>query len=207
VSREAFADFSLVFEWRLAPGGNSGVLYRVSEDADAPWQSGLEMQLLDDAGHPDGRVPETRCGALYGLYPREMDATCPPGAYNEGRIRVRGNEVEHWLNGTCVLRFEIGAEPFLQRLGRSKFAHCPLFAKQRKSAGTSCCSTTATEPGFETCAWNENQRRVLRRPPRRRGAARLYAPPLRAAPRQPFRRMGAGGAGRAMTHSAGMAVA
>jgi hypothetical protein len=132
VSREAFADFSLVFEWRLAPGGNSGVLYRVSEDADAPWQSGLEMQLLDDAGHPDGRVPETRCGALYGLYPREMDATCPPGAYNEGRIRVRGNEVEHWLNGTCVLRFEIGAEPFLQRLGRSKFAHCPLFAKEKR---------------------------------------------------------------------------
>lgn len=45
-------------------GGNSGILYKVTEEYDAPWQSGPEMQLLDNPNHPDGRVPETSCGAL-----------------------------------------------------------------------------------------------------------------------------------------------
>src|SRR5687768_12011606 len=69
ISRERYGDFALRFEWCVAEGGNSGVLYRVTEDYDEAWQSGPEMQLLDDPRHPDGRNPTTCCGALYGLLP------------------------------------------------------------------------------------------------------------------------------------------
>jgi Domain of Unknown Function (DUF1080) len=68
ISRQRFADFDLSFEWRLPLGGNSGLLYRVDETLDAAWQSGPEMQLLDNGAHPDARLPETSCGALYAVY-------------------------------------------------------------------------------------------------------------------------------------------
>lgn len=129
VSREVFEDFELAFEWRLPPAGNSGVLYRVREDVESPWQSGPEMQLLDDAGHPDGRAPETRCGALYGLYAPTTPAACEPGAFHSGMVRVRGDLVEHWLNGTCVLRCDLSSGEFGMRVGRSKFGRYPHFAR------------------------------------------------------------------------------
>jgi hypothetical protein len=132
LSRAVFEDFDLAFEWRLARGGNSGVLYRVSEDHEAPWQSGLEMQLLDNDGHPDAREPETRCGALYGLYPPEIEAHCLPGVFHDARIRVRGDRVEHWLNGVCVVRFDVASEHFRNRVARSKFAGFPRFGRAPK---------------------------------------------------------------------------
>ena len=67
ITRRQYRHFALELEWRIASGGNSGVIYRVSEALPHAWQSGLEMQLLDDAHHPDGQLPETSAGALYGL--------------------------------------------------------------------------------------------------------------------------------------------
>ncbi len=132
ISRDAFEDFDLGLEWRLAGGGNSGVLYRVTEEADAPWQTGPEMQLLDDEGHPDGRAPKTRSGALYGLYPPAVEVRCPPGIFNDARIRVRGTRVEHWLNAACAVRFDMASEDFRARVARSKFARCPRFARAER---------------------------------------------------------------------------
>jgi Domain of Unknown Function (DUF1080) len=129
ISREAFGDFELTLEWRLPAGGNSGLLYRVSEEAEAPWQSGPEMQLLDDARHPDGRVPETRCGALYGLYAPEVDPGCLADGFNAMTLRVHRNRVEHWLNGVCVLRCDIASPDFRNRVARSKFRDFPNFAR------------------------------------------------------------------------------
>jgi hypothetical protein len=129
VSHERFADFDLGFEWRLAAGGNSGVMYRVSEEDEAAWQSGPEMQLLDDAGHPDGRVAETACGALYGLYAPQGAPACPPGVFNRARIRVQGTRVEHWLNCVRVLECDLADEGFRSRVARSKFKALPRFAR------------------------------------------------------------------------------
>src|SRR5688572_18391656 len=115
VSRERFGDFDLSLEWRLPVGGNSGVMCRVTEEDAAPWQSGPEMQLLDDANHPDGRVPETSCGALYGLYAPRAVPTCAPGLYNIARISVHGSRVEHWLNGVRVLACDLASDEFQAR--------------------------------------------------------------------------------------------
>jgi hypothetical protein len=129
ISRECFGDFDLSLHWRLPLGGNSGVFYRVSEELDAPWQSGPEMQLLDNAGHPDGRTPETSCGALYALQAAHDVPPCPPGLFNVARISVRGSQVEHWLNGVRVLCCDLADKAFQTRLARSKFSAFPQFAR------------------------------------------------------------------------------
>jgi Domain of Unknown Function (DUF1080) len=129
VSKGSFGDFDLSFEWRLPVGGNSGLLYRVVESADAAWQSGPEMQLVDNSTHPDGRVPETSCGALYALYPAESTLCCPAGLFNIARVSTRGSRIEHWLNGTRVLVCDLAGEDFRQRVAGSKFHAFPDFAR------------------------------------------------------------------------------
>jgi Domain of Unknown Function (DUF1080) len=129
ISKRSFGDFDLSFEWRLPVGGNSGLLYRVSESADAAWQSGPEMQLVDNSTHPDARMPETSCGALYGLYAPQGTLSCSPGLFNIARVSTRGSHVEHWLNGACVLACDLASEDFTQRVARSKFQAFPHFAR------------------------------------------------------------------------------
>jgi hypothetical protein len=128
ISKQTFADFDLSFEWRLPVGGNSGVLYRVDETSQASWQSGPEMQLLNNSTHPDGGVPETSCGALYGLYAPQSSLSCPAGLFNIGRVKVQGSQVEHWLNGVRVLACDLASPAFRERVARSKFASLPNFA-------------------------------------------------------------------------------
>lgn len=130
VSRETFGDFELELEWRLGAGGNSGVLYRVSEEAEAPWQSGPELQLLDDRGHPDGRVAETRCGAMYGLYPPSVPLHCEPGQFHEARVRIHDSRVEHWIDDVLVVRADLDGVGTRARIAGSKFARFPRFARE-----------------------------------------------------------------------------
>ncbi len=129
ISRERFGDFDLSFDWRVAVGGNSGVLYRVTEEEDEPWQTGPEMQLLDNANHPDGRVPETSCGALYGILAPRQAPPCPAGLFNVARIRMTGTRIEHWLNGVQVLSCDLADADLRERIARSKFRDCPRFAR------------------------------------------------------------------------------
>ncbi len=132
VSQERYGDFDVSLEWRLAIGGNSGILYRVSEDYDEPWQSGPEMQLLDNANHADGRVPETWCGALYGLQAPEHVPQCPPGLYNIARVSVRAAHVEHWLNGVKVVEYELWSPDWERRVRESKFNEWPAYGRARR---------------------------------------------------------------------------
>ena len=130
ISRSRYRDFVLTLEWRLPVGGNSGVLYRVSEEASSSWQSGPEMQLLDDLGHPDGQNELTRCGALYGLVaPREV-ALPLMDVFTQARIVVRGSKVEHWLAGRQVVGCDMAAPPFMRRIAVSKFKDFPRFARE-----------------------------------------------------------------------------
>jgi hypothetical protein len=127
VSVESFANFEFDFEWRISVGGNSGVMYRVSEDFGAPYESGPEYQILDNAGHADGRAPITAAASVYGLYAPSADLTKPVGEWNAGRIIVTGTHVEHWLNGQKVLDYELGSPDWKQRVAASKFAAWPAY--------------------------------------------------------------------------------
>jgi hypothetical protein len=129
ISLERYRDFTLRFEFALPVGGNSGVFCRVEEEADLSWHSGPEMQLLDDHGHPDGRVPSTRNGALYGLQPPEAETQLIPDQFIEAALSVRNSEVEHWLGGQRVLHYRLDDATLRKRIISSKFGGYPRFAQ------------------------------------------------------------------------------
>lgn len=129
ITANQYGNFELALEWQVARGGNSGIFYRVSEDGEYPWRSGLEMQVLDDAEHPDGRSPLTSAGALYGIYPAPRGVVRPAGEWNAVRIVSQGNHVEHWLNGVKVVEAELGSPDWEARVKQSKFAKMSRYGR------------------------------------------------------------------------------
>lgn len=132
ITRHQYRHFALELEWRVASGGNSGVLYRVSEALPHSWQSGLEMQLLDDARHPDGQVPETSAGALYGLIAPRQRVLWPMHSFNMARIVVRDSHVEHWLNDILVVAYDLHSAALAALVAHSKFQNLPGFAREER---------------------------------------------------------------------------
>ena len=82
VTKEKFGSFELQLEWKISPGGNSGVMYHVAEDFPEPWYTGPEMQVLDDAKHADGKNPLTTAGSLYALIAATNKKLKPVGEWN-----------------------------------------------------------------------------------------------------------------------------
>ncbi|MFM8471461.1 MAG: DUF1080 domain-containing protein [Limisphaerales bacterium] len=112
VTTEKFKDFELELEWKVAPGGNSGVMYRVNEAEKGPaWLTGPEMQILDDDKHGDGKNPLTSAGALYGLIaPNAQKKLKPVGEFNAAKLVFKNNHVEHWLNGAKIVEYTWGSD-------------------------------------------------------------------------------------------------
>jgi Domain of Unknown Function (DUF1080) len=129
VTRELFDDFELTLEWQVAEGGNSGIMYRVTEDGGATYETGPEMQVLDDARHKDGQSRLTSAGAAYGLYAAPAGVVKPAGEWNAVRIVVRGNHVEHWLNGTKVVEYQLGSPDWEAKVKASKFRQWPGYGR------------------------------------------------------------------------------
>lgn len=126
---QEFDNFELQYDWRISAGGNSGLMWRVEESKTAPWATGQEMQVLDDAEHPDGRNPLTSAGADYALYPAPRGATEPVGLFNHARIVARGPEIEYWLNGKQTAKFTINSPDWKRRVAESKFKDLPHFGQ------------------------------------------------------------------------------
>ena len=129
ITKEEFGDFDLRLEWKIATGGNSGVMYHVQETKDATFETGIEMQVLDDAKHPDGKNPLTSAGSAYGLYAPTQKVVLPANNWNSIRIVSKGNHVEHWMNGVKIVEYEKGSQDFKDRLSKSKFKDWSDFAK------------------------------------------------------------------------------
>ncbi len=129
ISEDVYKDFELELEWKVPPKGNSGIFYFATEDGDYIWQSAPEMQVLDDAGHTNGESTLTSAGSLYALVAATESVVNPVGEFNKVRIKVKDNQVEHWLNGTKVVSYEYQSDALWALVKESKFNSMPLFAK------------------------------------------------------------------------------
>ena len=132
VSEEQFENFDLRVEWKIEAGGNSGIFFHVTEDAEAVWHSAPEMQVLDDDAHPDGQLSMTSAGSDYALYGRSRDVVRPVGEWNATRILVDGSHVEYWLNGVRVVEYALWSEDWEARVAASKFSAYPKFGRARR---------------------------------------------------------------------------
>lgn len=127
VTMDQYQNFELKLEWRISPGGNSGILFHVSEDKPAVFETGPEMQVLDNTEHADGKNPLTSAGADYALHAPTHDVTKPVGLFNKVRLVVNGPHVEHWLNGEKIVEYELWTDAWRDLVAGSKFNAWPGF--------------------------------------------------------------------------------
>ncbi len=127
---KAYGSFELELDYRIAPGGNSGIMYRVTTEGQAPYWSGPEYQILDNERHADAKNgPDRLSGANYDLIAPSAAVSKPAGEWNTARIVVHGNHVEHWLNGTKVVEYELGSAAWTKMVAESKFKAWPIYGK------------------------------------------------------------------------------
>jgi hypothetical protein len=121
ITVDTFDNFDLTFEWKVAPGGNSGVKYLVVEDRSGPIAH--EYQVIDDARHPDAKIgPHRATGALYDAIAAPASKPGKPaGEINTSRIVVNGLHVEHWLNGVKIVEYELESPALMAAKAKSKF--------------------------------------------------------------------------------------
>ena len=127
VSEKTYGDFELEWEWRVAPGGNNGVKYLVTEAR--PSAPGHEYQMIDDKAEKWAKLPaKSLTASFYDVLPPAADKPLKPaGEWNTSRIVVKGVQVEHWLNGAKVLAYELGSAAVKAAIAQSKFGKYPDF--------------------------------------------------------------------------------
>jgi len=131
VTEQEYGDFDLSFDWKIAPGGNNGLKYRVRKFDGKTL--GLEYQMIDDGGYRTKLPPKGSTGALYDIYePSEPKPLIPPGQFNHSRIVVCGDRIEHWLNGKRIVLAYVGSDEWNQRIAESKFADVVGFGRNRE---------------------------------------------------------------------------
>jgi hypothetical protein len=127
VTSRSYGNFELELEWKIGKAGNSGIFYRGTREYDHIYWSAPEYQLLDDANTEDGRSPLTAAGSDYALYGVPPGVAKPYDHWNRTRLVVRGNHVEHWLNGVKVVEYDFGSDDWKKRVAASKFAKYPNY--------------------------------------------------------------------------------
>jgi hypothetical protein len=131
VSDQQYSSFELELEWKVAPGGNSGIFYWANEGTGEIYENAPEDQVLDNAGSP-GTTPLTAAGALYDLYPSPLDAARPVGEWNSVRIVVHGSKVQQWLNGVRQVDANFDSKEMKARIAGSKFKQWLTFGRERR---------------------------------------------------------------------------
>jgi len=129
ITKETYKDFELVLEWKVSECGNSGIIYNVheSKEYDYVWETGPEMQILDNSCHPDARITKHRAGDLYDLIACSEETVKPAKQWNQVRIISNQGKVEHWLNGVKVVSFTMFTPEWKEMIAKSKFIEMPGF--------------------------------------------------------------------------------
>ena len=127
VTNDPFGNFELELEWKIGKAGNSGIFYRGTREYDHIYWSAPEYQLLDDEHTEDGKSRLTAAGSAFALYAAPAGVVLPFDHWNKSRLVVRGNHVEHWLNGKKVVEYELKSPEWKSRVAASKFSAYPNY--------------------------------------------------------------------------------
>ncbi len=131
VYEKTLADFDLKLEWKISKNGNSGVMFYVQEDKkyDYPFVTGPEMQVLDNDGHPDGKIIKHRAGDLYDLIKSTKETVKPVGEWNQAEIISNKGELTFILNGEKAVHTTLWSDEWKALIAGSKFKDMPDFGK------------------------------------------------------------------------------
>lgn len=135
VTSAEYENFDLKLEWKIAKGANSGIMFDVHEDTAKyhdTYETGPEMQILDNEHHPDGKIFKHRAGDLYDLIPCHQQTVKPVGEWNQVEIRVKNGKLKFTLNGTDVVETRMWDDDWNKLVAGSKFAQMPGFATFHK---------------------------------------------------------------------------
>ena len=125
ITKEKFTDFEFIWEWRMAEGENNGVKYFVDEDRG---NLGHEYQMLPKTG---AKPSKSSIASFYAVVePEFADGFKVTPEINRSRIVVRGNKVQHWLNGRLAVEYECGSDEVMAGVATSKFKDVPNFGKK-----------------------------------------------------------------------------
>jgi len=131
ITRKQYHNFNLKFEWKIAPEGNSGVLYHVieSENFSTPYLTGPEYQLVDDVGFPEELEEWQKTGADYAMYVPDVKKKKlnPAGEWNSSSIVFDNGLVEYWLNGEKILEFEAWTDKWFELKNSGKWENAPEY--------------------------------------------------------------------------------
>ncbi len=123
-----YDNFDLEWDWMVPAGANNGIKYLITEKRDRV--VGHEYQMIDDKTAPEAKHTT---GSFYDVLPPSKEKPLKPvGEWNHSRVLIQGNHVEHWLNGSKILSYELGSEEVLKAVQNSKFKSIPDFGKKIK---------------------------------------------------------------------------
>lgn len=135
VTDSAYENFHLKLEWKVAPNANSGIIFYVNDNPEkykSTYETGLEMQILDNEGHPDGKITKHRAGDLYDLIQSKSEPVKPVGEWNTAEVICNDGKLTLVLNGVIVVETILWDDNFKALVAGSKFATWPGFGAFRK---------------------------------------------------------------------------
>lgn len=135
VTNAEFENFHLKLEWKISPNGNSGIIFYINENPQKypnTFSTGLEMQVLDNDGHPDGKITKHRAGDLYDLIQSKSEPVKPVGEWNKAEIISNKGKLTFILNGVIVVETVLWDTNFQRLIDGSKFAGWPEFGTFKK---------------------------------------------------------------------------
>ncbi|HUS00181.1 MAG TPA: DUF1080 domain-containing protein [Chitinophagaceae bacterium] len=130
VTDQEFDNFDLKLEWKISPKGNSGIMIYVKEDAakyGQPYFTGPEMQIVDNAGHPDGKLFKHKAADLYDLIPSTREAAKPVGEWNQVEIIANNGKLDFYFNGEHNVSTNMWDDNWRSMIAGSKFKAWPDF--------------------------------------------------------------------------------
>jgi Domain of Unknown Function (DUF1080) len=132
VTNAMYENFDLNLDWKISPKGNSGILYMVTEDNPYSYLSGPEYQIIDDKNFPEKIEDWQMTAANYAMNPAPAARPNPVGEWNHARIVVNKGHVEHWLNGTKVVEYELYSDDWKKRKMVGKWKDVTTYAQSKQ---------------------------------------------------------------------------